>query len=183
MKNTGPQQFEDVTERAGISQLAAQYVELGHGRAGFRQRWTRRHLRRPRRPGSPGSAGALDFPQRRRHEVRRRVARRRPLFRNQERRPRRRLRRLRQRRQDRRLHGESGRAGLSAAQHFAGRRITGSRSNWSATNPTATASERRWKWSPAANASSTSAWPDRAISRPTIRGFISVWDPRRRSTG
>jgi hypothetical protein len=29
MKNTGPQQFEDVTERAGISQLAAQYTSWG----------------------------------------------------------------------------------------------------------------------------------------------------------
>jgi hypothetical protein len=69
MKNTGPQQFDDVTERASISQLAAQY-ELGHGRPGFRQRWTQRHFRRPWRPGSPGPAGARDFSQPRRHEVR-----------------------------------------------------------------------------------------------------------------
>jgi hypothetical protein len=35
MKNTGPQQFEDVTERAGISQLAAQYVSWGTGAQDF----------------------------------------------------------------------------------------------------------------------------------------------------
>ena len=35
MKNTGAQQFEDVTERAGISQLAAQYVSWGTGAQDF----------------------------------------------------------------------------------------------------------------------------------------------------
>ena len=35
MKNTGRQQFEDVTEHAGISQLAAQYVSWGTGAQDF----------------------------------------------------------------------------------------------------------------------------------------------------
>jgi len=35
MKNTGPQQFEDVTEHAGISQVAAQYVSWGTGAQDF----------------------------------------------------------------------------------------------------------------------------------------------------
>src|ERR1019366_5908163 len=93
--------------------------QLGHGSAGFRQRRARRHFHRPRRADSPDSAGALGVSQRRRHEVRRCVARGRAVFRGKERGAGRGVRRLRQRRQGGCFHRESGLPGLSVAQYFA----------------------------------------------------------------
>ena len=54
MKNAGPQQFDDVTERAGISQLAAQYTSWGTTAQDFDNDGRDDIFVCPWRPGSPG---------------------------------------------------------------------------------------------------------------------------------
>ena len=148
-RNLGGLMFDDITERAGISQLAAQYVSWGTGAHDF------------------DNDGLLDvfivhgglihmvpqehavFRNAGKGKFRGRIGDRRPFLQRQDRReigrPRSRFRGLRQRRQNGRVPDEPGRSGHPAAQHVAPLPGIGSAFTSWAERVTATASAHRWK--------------------------------------